>query len=1142
MALLTQLASSPRTRHGRCRSLACLLTKLACLPSAHAVNYEVYPGSAFYLNQMLDRSQWAFVADQSNGLYHHPVGFQELDDAQETTYTSHFTNRFAMVEGDMGSGSTTGDLANLKRMTALRLTPVAAFVNRPSANLAVWRQLVRNNAAEGAPSYQMLAPHRLDDSPLGWNDPIRDYARANTLVPGCAGGGVDAPVYLFVNEAQAYRQSIYDMRDWTVANGKKFNYLISPNNSYNAALLADTQATVRAMEDTGHEPDVYGVALYGLRPVELTPEKITINGVDQAAATITGLAYWLLKHRDGEPGTLDLSAFRAGTNHGAGVTSPTLAQPSQTVGLSSSASRTYTLRMHNTSPWLDYAGVLRARAHGSTQDWSISFSKGGQDITSSVLSSKGKTLVGTDRWMPGSLHEISMTVTPIGTPGPLKLIVEALPHAGVDHALDILSFESGSLGNSPPTLALNTIPQITREALPFGPLWFTCGDAESNSPDLSVTATSSNPQLFPSANITLGKNGIQRWLRLTPASGKWGSATISVTVSDGSASSTQSFDLSVERTTILPVVKANNSLDLTLSSSWQSSPLPGLNDQAVWDATVSSPNSVQLGNPLSLGGIRITNPGGDVTIGGVEKLTLGIAGVDLASASRNLFLHAPIELDEAAPWNVTSNRVVQVAQAVSGFGGISKSGNGRLELLGDDSFLGPISVSGGELLKTGAGAQSSTSVSNNAILKINHSNGFGNGGLSITTANSSSGRVELSGGISVLSGKSVTLNARSSNTDALSSLSGDNTFGGNVSLSTGGSIYAFNSAADTLTLSGNFTATATGTRNFTLRGSGHGMMTGTIADGSGVVGIIKSGTGSWTLAGNCTFSGPLNIQQGTLKITSPLPSSSSSTSTVTVSTTGTLSGSGTLDRDLVIGGIHAPGDGVGSQQLTGSVTYQNTARLQIELADQSLNSDTVLANSVTADNASIDLITNSPNSSVDFRHPFWRENRQWSILSATLLDGTFSIGSTPSDSLARSASIFGQFSLRQTSSGVDLLWTPAPPFQLWQYENFGNAWNDPLLAGPNQDPDGDAWSNENEWISGTDPKLATSKLAPTLSQDGISFIRTAGRSYRVEVASDLSGAWSLHSLVPVGSGLITIPIPSKSTARCFFRVAVTQAP
>ena len=40
-----------------------------------AVNYEVYPGSAFYLDQMVDGSSYPYVAQFGNGFYHHPVGF-----------------------------------------------------------------------------------------------------------------------------------------------------------------------------------------------------------------------------------------------------------------------------------------------------------------------------------------------------------------------------------------------------------------------------------------------------------------------------------------------------------------------------------------------------------------------------------------------------------------------------------------------------------------------------------------------------------------------------------------------------------------------------------------------------------------------------------------------------------------------------------------------------------------------------------------------------------------------------------------------------------------------------------------------------------------------------------------------------------
>lgn len=1107
--------------------------------ASHAVNYEVYPGSAFYLNQMLDRTAWSYVAERSNGLYHHPVGFSDLDAAQEATYSGHFTNRFAMVEGDMGSGSTTGDVANLQRMWALGLTPVAAFVNRPSTNLSVWRQLVRNNAAQGAPTYEMLAPHRLDDTPLGWNDPIRDYARANMLVPGCIGSGVDAPVYLYVHEANAYRQAIHDMRDWTVANGKKFNYLLSPNNSYNAALLADTQFTVRDLEDKEHEPDVYGVVLYGERPVDLVPEKINVNGVDQAATTITGLAYWLIKHRDGEPGTLDLSAFRQGTEHAAQVMSPILNNPSQRITLPTEAPSTWTLRMANTSPWLDYAGVLRTRIAGAASDWSFAFNSGGNSITSAVISESGRKFLGTERWMPSTTREVTMTATPlVPNPGAVKVVIEALPHARIDHALDVIAFESGSVANSPPTLALNTMPQVTREALPFGPLWFTCGDAETLSSNLTITATSSNTALVPAANITLGQNAPQRWIRIVPATGTWGTTTISVTASDGSASITKSFTLTVERTTILPVVKANNTHVLELTSSWQGGMIPGINDQAWWDATVTGPSSVSVTSPLAVGGLRLTNPGGDVTIDGNAALSIGVAGIDLSSSSRNLNLNTPVTLDEVAGWNIASGRQVRVTQGMNGFGGINKSGMGKLELLGQDSFLGSLTTSAGELIKTNGGNQSSTSVSNSAILKISHPGGFGTGGLTISAANTSTGRVELSGGINVLSGKSVTINTRSSNTDAITSTGGNNTFGGNISISTGGNVLAISSSPEgSLDLTGSITSIATGSRNLTLRGAGNGRVIGTISNGSGTVGLIKAGTGTWSLQGSHSFTGPVNLQEGNLEILSALPNSS-----ITVQTNGTLTGDGPLGGTIQVGGRHSPGIGVGTQIAGGSITYQSTSALQWEITSQSLDADRIESNTVVVENgARIEIVANTPGSSVDFFHPFWRSPREWVIANATTITGSFILGANPMDADSQPSLPFGTFGLVHTAEQVSLRWTPAPPFQVWCYQHFGSSWNDPLIAGPERDPDGDGWTNHGEWTTGSVPNDPSSFFAVTYSDHHLSFMRLPDRSYRVETTTDPSESWAPHSSIPAGTGTIQLPLPQDGPRR-FFRVAISYVP
>lgn len=1105
--------------------------------SAHAGNYEVYPGSAFYLDQMLDRTSWSFVASQSSGLYHHPVGFNDLTAEQETTYTSHFTNRFAMVEGDMGNGSTTGDVPNLQRMTELGLTPVAAFVNRPSTNLSVWRQLIRNNAAQGAPSYEMLAPHRLDDSPLGWYDPGRDYARANMLVPGCIGSGVDAPVYLYVHEGAAYRQTIYDLRDWSVANGKRFNYLVSPNNSYDAALLADTQFMVRDLEDKGHEPDVYGVVLYGERPVDLTPERVTVNGVDQAATTITGLAYYLIKHRDGEPGTLDLSAFRNGTDHAAGTTSPVLDNPAQTVALPTSGASTWTIRMANESPWLDYAGTLRARLQGAASDWQITFNSGG-DITPLVLSDTGRAFLGSERWMPGTTRTVTMTATPkVANPGAIKLILEALPHAMIDHALDVMAFTSGSPGNTPPTLAFEARPRITREALPLGPVWFTCGDAETPSTSLVVSATSSNTALVPPQNITFGQSGIQRWIRIVPATGQWGNADITLTASDGSLSTSRTFTLTVERTTVLPVVKANNTHTLETGTSWTSGTVPGMADQGVWDSTVTTANNTTVSSPLTVAGLRVTNPGGPVTIQATSPLTLGVSGVDLSSSTRDLSLNGLISLDESATWNIATNRAVTVANGLSGIGGLTKSGNGRLDLLGTDSFVAALSVTAGEVVKIGAGTQSSTSVSNNGVLRISHSGGFGAGGLSIGAANSSTGRVEISGNISVLTGKTVTINARTSNTDAIVS-NGDNTFSGNISISTGGSLCAVAANTGTLELTGNISSLATGSRSITLRGTASGRVSGTVSNGSGTLGLVKSGGGTWTLDGIHTFTGPVAVQQGTLVVKQPLP-----TQTVTVSSGATLSGDGALGGDITISGIHSPGNTVGTQATSGLLTYAAGAKIIWEISGQLTAGDLVSAGQAAiASDVRIDIAANSPGGAVDYSHAFWNQTRNWPVITTTNLTGAPVLGSVSEDSAGNPAAPFGSFSIIASTTGVNLQWTPSSAWDRWLYLKFGADWNNPLIAGPASDPDGDGWSNESEWVTGSEPRNPASRFTIACTGNAVSFERVDGRTYQVQTATNPAGPWVHHAYAPQGAGPVVIPGPVNPGPRRFFRVVVSMVP
>src|SRR5204863_3091826 len=101
--------------------------------------------------------------------------------------------------------------------------------------------------------------------------------------------------------------------------------------------------------------------------------------------------------------------------------------------------------------------------------------------------------------------------------------------------------------NDAPTIS-DIADQTTAEDTATGAIAFTIGDVETLAADLTVTGTSSNPTLVPSANIVFGGSGASRTVTVTPALNQFGSATITATVSDGSLTVGTSFVVTVNPT------------------------------------------------------------------------------------------------------------------------------------------------------------------------------------------------------------------------------------------------------------------------------------------------------------------------------------------------------------------------------------------------------------------------------------------------------------------------------------------------------------------------------------------------------------------------------------------------------------------
>ena len=94
------------------------------------------------------------------------------------------------------------------------------------------------------------------------------------------------------------------------------------------------------------------------------------------------------------------------------------------------------------------------------------------------------------------------------------------------------------------------------------------------------------------------------------------------------------------------IIKANNTTTLTTSTSWVGGVVPAGSaatggvvtangDFGVWNNTVTAANTVSAGSGWTVGGIKIVDPGGLVTINGNAGATLtwGVLGIDMSAAN-----------------------------------------------------------------------------------------------------------------------------------------------------------------------------------------------------------------------------------------------------------------------------------------------------------------------------------------------------------------------------------------------------------------------------------------------------------------------------------------------------------------------------
>lgn len=142
-------------------------------------------------------------------------------------------------------------------------------------------------------------------------------------------------------------------------------------------------------------------------------------------------------------------------------------------------------------------------------------------------------------------------------------IITITANDGAISASRNFNFTVNPATNVAPTLSAFTDRTI-KENETTGAIPFTISDSETPAANLNVTGTSSNPTLVPANRIIFGGTGNNRTVTVTPVSNQTGTAIIVINVTDGVATTTQTFLLTVNQASVntAPVISglANRSI------------------------------------------------------------------------------------------------------------------------------------------------------------------------------------------------------------------------------------------------------------------------------------------------------------------------------------------------------------------------------------------------------------------------------------------------------------------------------------------------------------------------------------------------------------------------------------------------------
>jgi autotransporter-associated beta strand protein len=301
--------------------------------------------------------------------------------------------------------------------------------------------------------------------------------------------------------------------------------------------------------------------------------------------------------------------------------------------------------------------------------------------------------------------------------------------------------------------------------------------------------------------------------------------------------------------------------------------------------------------------------------------------------------------------------------------------------------------------------------------------------------------------------------------------------------------------------------------------------------------LTKAGTGTLVYSANNTYSGATLVSAGTLLVNGSLAAGSA----LTVESGATLGGNGTINGAATVNGNLAPGNSPGVLKFANNLTLGPTASVAMELngTTRGTGYDGVDVSGALAYGGAM---------SINVGSQFLTPGQTLLLIAANgTVSGNFTAvqlaGAYGSGFFTRSGGVWtftdsmsNTWSFNQGDGILSLSTGPANPYDAWA-EDYGL---DPSTNGaPTADPDGDSFSNMQEYAFGTSPVQSTASLQSLSSSGGdfiLSWLERDNLVYAVQTTTNLAAIpFANDSSISVQAGSDT-PNPPQGYTRKQFSV------